>query len=300
MAATDPQRSPEPGQRLRLAANVLLVAVGLGVAPLARKTALEAGAEPLPVSLTTVAVAAVFAAAFLLRSHGARRLVAQLERHWFHVALVGVLGSAAVTILAVLAMTGTSATNRGLFQAMYPVATAVAARLLLGERPGALVYAIIALMTLGLLAMNAEAGALRLGLPFWLLAMTLPLIGLSDVYARRTLEQADPGFVTGGRLLAGAFALTLTLPWTSAAQWETVAQTMPWLVAAGLGTAAGLLGLYRAMSRAGASIAAAFAGTAPVVTALGEFWVLGATLDALQLAGLLIVVSGAVLLALRS
>jgi transporter family protein len=275
------------------------VAAGLGLAPLAKKAALTAGAAPLPLALATVAVAACITGAAVLLREGTRGLRSVPRSAWRHVALVGVLASGAVALLGILAMTGTSATNRGLFQSMYPVATAIAARWLLGERLDRVAYGIIGAMALGLLIMNSEGGGLKLGLPFWLLFATLPLVGLSDVYARRTLEGADPGFVTAGRLVAGSLALALALPWMSAGAWSEMASAWPWVVAAGVATACGLLGLYRAMQSAGASLAAAFAGTAPVITALGEWLVLDARFSLPQLAGIALVVAGAALLAYR-
>jgi drug/metabolite transporter (DMT)-like permease len=277
---------------------VLLGAGGLGVAPLAKKAALTAGAAPAPLAFTTTLVAAFAAIAFLLGARGLRGLVAPRGRAYLHVFLVGFLGSGAVALLAVIAMTGTTATNRGLFQSMYPVATAVAARALLGERLRRLAYLVIGCMTLGLLAMNLSGGDLRLGPPFWLLTLTLPLIGLSDVYARRTLDDADPAFVTVGRLVSGALGLALVLPWVAAEQWVELRDAAAWIGAAGVATTAGLVGLYRAMDTAGASLAAAFAALAPVVTVSLEWVVLGATFSVSQLAGVAIVVAGGAALAL--
>lgn len=257
------------------------------------------GADALPLAAATVAVAAAIALLVLLARAGPAALIAPRPSSYLNVLLVGALGSGAVALLAVLAMTGTSATNRGLFQAMYPVATALAARLLLGERLSPAAYGIIALMTVGLLAMNSGASGLELGLPFFFLLATLPLIGLADVYARRTLHDADPGFVTTGRLVAGALLLLLTVPLSSAEQWRTLLQAWPWVLGAGLATAAGLLGLYRAMGRFGASLAAAFASLAPVLTLSSEWLVLDARFSLLQLGGLVVVVAGAVMLAWR-
>jgi len=283
--------------------SIATAALGLGAAPLAKKVALEAGASPLPLALATVSMAGVIAWVAWLRGRGLDVLRSISRSTWLHVAVVGTLGSAAVSLLAVLALTQTSATNRGVFQAMYPVATAIAARLMLGERPGRFAYFVIGLMTLGLLAMNAEGGTVKMGLSFWLLAATLPLIGFADVYARRSLDGADAGFVSAGRLLFGALALGLALAVYAPLRDQPIdfglQNALPWILAAGLATAAGLLGFYRAMDRAGASLAAAFVGTAPAVTLLGEWLLLGTGFTVVQLVGVVTVVAGAVALALR-
>lgn len=196
-------------------------------------------------------------------------------------------------------MTGTTATNRALFQSMYPVATAVFARLLLGERLGAPSYGVIVAMTAGLFLMNSSGEGLVLGTPFLLLAATLPLIGLADVYAKRSLADADPLFVAVGRLVAGSMVIWLVVPFASDPSWATALEAWPWVLLAGFAMAGGILGLYRAMDTAGASLAAAFAGLAPVVTAAMEWALLGTGFLPVQMAGIAVVIAGAVILAFR-
>lgn len=210
------------------------------------------------------------------------------------------MGSGAVVLLSTLAMTETTATNRSLFQSMYPVATAIAARFLLAEQLRALAYAVILVMSAGLFLMNTGPGGIVISWPFWALAATLPLIGLADVYAKRTLGDADPRFVAAGRLFFGTAVLLAVLPWTAAGQWLALADVWLWITVAGLAMAGGMLGLYRAMDVAGASLAAAFVGLAPVITATAEWLVLGTGFSALQLIGLALVVGGAVVLAQRA
>lgn len=242
-------------------------------------------------------MAALVALAVLLSTMSPGQALDRPLRAWLHVAVVGALGSGAVVLLAVYAMTDTTATNRSLFQAMYPVATAIAARLLLGERLRLPVYGIIAFMSVGLFLMNTGPQGPSIGLAFWLLAATLPLIGLSDVYAKRTLDDAHPGFVVAGRFLFGMLVLFAALPFTTQTDWAGAAAHWPWLTAAGAATAAGVLGLYRTMDQAGASLAASFVALAPVITALGERIVLSQAFSAVQLTGLVVVVTGAIALA---
>lgn len=179
---------------------------------------------------------------------------------------------------------------------MYPVATALCARLLLGEKLSGAAYAIIAVMTAGLLLMNSAGAGVELNRPFLILAATLPMIGLADVYARKTLLRVSPTTVTAGRLTAGSLFVWLLMPMAGSPDWPTLGQAWAWILIAGLATAGGVLFLYRAMDVAGASLAAAFAGLAPVVTAASERALLGASYSNLQLAGMLVVVAGAVAL----
>jgi drug/metabolite transporter (DMT)-like permease len=210
-----------------------------------------------------------------------------------------VLGSGAVVLLSIVALTGTTATNRSLFQSMYPVATAIAARALLGERLRLSAYGLIVIMTLGLFLMNTNESRLVFGRSFWLLAATLPLIGLSDVYAKRTLRDTEPSFVAAGRLVFGACLLLAAVPWIPIDDWRSLSGLLPWVVASGLAMAGGALGLYRAMDTVGASLAAAFAGLAPLVTVTAEWLFLETSFGTLQLSGLALVAAGGAALARR-
>ena len=284
---------------IELTKGVGLAVVCLGLAPVAKKAALNSGVSPVELSIAVTAVAAVVAVAWFSRTDLGRFTKYSL-RDYARVFLVGLMGSGAVVILSILAMTETSATNRSLFQAMYPVATAICARLLLGEHLKAPAYVIIVAMSLGLVLMNSGGGGLETGRAFWLLACTLPLIGLADVIAKRSLSDAEPSFVALGRLLFGLVALTTLLPLTSRQEWHGVVSHWPIVLAAGIAMAGGVLGLYRAMNIAGASLAAAFVALAPVLTAGAEWMMFGTRFTSIQLLGIGLTVSGAAILALRN
>lgn len=285
--------------KTRLFSDLALAAGFLGFAPLAKKAALEAGVAPLPLAGMTTALAALTGITWYLLA-GRRPPTALFSGHTLaRLAVVGGLGSGLVVLLAIFAMTGTTATNRALFQSMYPVATAIFARILLGERLAGTNYGIIAAMTLGLFLMNSGPDGLVIGLPFFLLAATLPLIGIADVYAKRSLAEIDPLLVATGRLVAGAAVIWPVLPLAADPDWPAAVAAWPWIAAAGIATAGGILGLYRAMNSAGASLAAAFAGLAPVVTAAAEWLLLDTGFLPIQLAGLLVVICGAVVLGYR-
>ena len=283
-------------ERLQLAASVGVAVAGIGLAPLFKKAALSSGAAPLPLALATTTIGALIATVYVLARDGTSG-IARLDRAtWLRLAVVGALGSGAVSLLGIVAMTQTTATNRSLFQSMYPVATALAARLLLGERLSISGYALMGAMVIGLFLMNAGSGTLELGRSFWLLAATLPLIGLADVAAKRSLSTANPRLVASVRLALGSLFLLLVLPWTARGQWMLLWDLSGYVAAAGACLAGGLIYLYRAMDLTKASLVAAFVALAPVATASAEWVWLGQSFSSTQLIGLFIVVGGAALL----
>ncbi len=283
------------------------LAVGsLGAVPLAKKLALDAGGTPVAVALSTAGVAALLVLAWVLvRGHG-RRLLELDRSSALAVLAVGALGSGAVPLMGLLAMTATSASNRALFQSAYPVATAVAAWLVLGERPSWVTRGLIVLVCAGLALMNVEAGAedqsegMGLGWPFWLLLGTLPLIGLADVIAKKALDDRRPETVAAGRVVGGVAVLLLALPWLDAGLLDTVRQAAPAIAVAGFGMAVFAIALYQVFDRTRASIAASLIALAPVLTLAGEAWLLGISLSALQWCGFFVVLAGVLGLARKA
>jgi probable blue pigment (indigoidine) exporter len=215
---------------------------------------------------------------------------------------VGALGSGLVPLLAVLAMTETSASNRALFQSAYPAATAIAARLLLGERLPATAYAWIAAICSGLALVNVDFQSTRLGIgwPFWALFATLPLIGLADVIAKRSLATLSPEVVAAGRAIGGAALLLFTLPLFGSGGLRSLAAALPWVVLAGICMAGFAVGLYQLFDRTRASIAASLIALAPLVTLAAELALLDAALRPVQALGFAIVLAAVLVLARRA
>jgi len=272
--------------------NWTLVAVlALGFSPLAMKMALSVGGSSLQVALVTAVVAALVVCAWLLVRDKARRLPRMGARQRMALLLVGALGSGLVPLFGILAMTETSASNRALFQSAYPAATALAARFLLGERLGVFSYVLIALVCIGLALMNIESGSglSLLGWPFWLLLATLPLIGLADVIAKKSLVDQPPEVVAAGRAVGGVLILALALPWALSGLAATLLAAWHWLLLGGLCMGIFAVALYQVLDRTEASLAASLMGLAPLLTLAAEAGLLGISLHPWQWAGFALV-----------
>jgi drug/metabolite transporter (DMT)-like permease len=287
---------------VRLLGYTAFAVAALGLAPLAKKAALVGGAAPLPVVVSTAWVAAlVVVTAMALRGTSAR-LVRLGPGQAGAILVVGALGSGLVPLLAVLAMTETSASNRALFQSAYPAATAIAARLLLGERLPAAAYGWIALTCAGLALVNVdfEAAGIGFGWPFWALLATLPLIGLADVVAKRSLSTLSPDVVAAGRAVGGALLLLVVLPVIEPAGWSRLGPSTGWIVLAGVCMGGFALGLYQLFGLTRASIAASLIALAPLVTLAAERVLLDIALRPLQAIGFGTVLAAVLALARRA
>ena len=270
--------------------------VAFGLMPFFKKLALEAGVSPWMVALGTVLFAALATVAVGWRhSHGILgEVLASPSRGYL--LLIGILATGLVTLLVVQALSTTSATNRSLFQAAYPAATLLFAHLMLGERLRPLQYLSIGAMILGLLLVNGLDGGVRFGQGFWLLVLTLPLIGFSDVYGKRLTERFSPLIIAYGRNLYGAAFVVAAVPLLDLGDWPGLAPGV-WIALGGLSQGIGIWTLYRALGCSKASLVASLIATAPLVTVAAEITLLGLQLSVLQWVGVVLVISMAIYLA---
>lgn len=280
--------SPRVTNRSRFALWLLPAILGLGVGPFFKKLALERGADLWGV--VQMAVLAGALGALLYQILHRRSDLACLTR-WpaaGHLLLVGVLASGLVAILSVAAMEHTTATVRALFQAVYPVGTALFAWLLLGERLSRSQWLLIGVLMAGLVLLNKGEEGLAFGVGFWLLLATVPMVGLADAWVRGHLDQLNPTIQTTGRYLFAAVLIACTLPWTglpAAGVWMAPA------VAGGVAMAGGILCFYRAMQFAKAGLAAALVASAPIVTLLCEMTFLDASFTPWQWGGMAVLIA---------
>lgn len=274
----------------------------LGFAPLAKKAALVDGAGVWSVVLSTAVVSAVLVVSWTALRGRLKRLAGMTTRQRFSVLAVGTLSSGLVPLLAVMAMIETSASNRSLFQAAYPAATAVAARFMLGERLSTSSYLLIASICAGLALMNVEFGdALpSIGPAFWMLLATLPMIGIADGIAKRSLHDLSPEVVATGRAVGGAVVLLLAVPVVGAPAWSALEPALHWILLAGICMAGFAIGLYELFQRTRASLAASLIAMAPVVTLAAERALLDVSLTPVQWVGFIAVVASVLPLARRS
>jgi drug/metabolite transporter (DMT)-like permease len=276
--------------------------LALGIVPLAKKMALVEGGDSLLIAFSTALVSGLIVLGWLCTRGQFGKLGALAAPQWRSVLTVGALGSGLVPLFGILAMTETSASNRALFQSAYPVATAMAARLLLDERLDARAYLWIGLVCVGLVLMNLDPGAglSLLSWPFWLLLGTLPLIGLSDVIGKRSLDDLSPEIIAFGRSTGGLMILILPLPWFAGRLADMHPETWLWVLLAGGCMGVFAVALYQVFDRTLATLAASLIALAPVLTLGLELVLLDLQLDAVEWTGFVLVLAAVVLLSRRA
>ena len=275
-----------------LLVNIGLTVSAFGLMPFCKKAAIEQGATPGEVAVVTLVVAAVASLLILARQQPSSLRLLIRGRHVLPLLILGFLAGGLVTVLVAYALTFTTATNRSLFQAAYPAATLLFAHAMLHERLSLGQYLSVAGIMLGLLLMNGLGDNLRFGLGFGLLALTMPLIGFSDVHGKRLTEHVSPVLVACGRNVYGAVSVLLLAPWLFAVGVPALMEFL-WLAAAGAAQAIGVWTLYRALESGRASLVASLIATAPLITVLAEASLLDLELDKWQWLGVAVVVLAA-------
>jgi len=288
-------------RRLQLTLWLLIAVLVLGLTPLAKKAALLEGVGSLLVSLVTALIAMGTVMTWLFLRGQLSQLRSIGFKSWSSILLIGAMGSGLVSLFGVIAMTETSASNRALFQSAYPIATAIAARLMLDERLQAGAYFWIVMVVVGLVFMNFEnAGGHGFAWTFWLLLSTLPLVGLADVIAKRSLGNLEPGVVAFGRALGAALILILLLPWIDAPMASLQLHAWLWMILAGLCMGVFAVALYQLFDRTATTLAATIIALAPLLTMMLEVVFFQFSPSLIQWAGMSLALFAIVCLAQRA
>jgi len=214
--------------------------------------------------------------------------------------LIGAVASGIVVLLNLWALETTTATHRSVFQAMYPAATAIFAFVLLQERLPWKAYGLIVVMSIGIVIMSAHGMRLQLAFGDLILIATLPMMGFCDAWAKRSLAGLKPEWIAFCRFSYGSLTLLIIMVGAflvngTVLSWPTV-EAWTWILLSGLSIGLGIILLYRGMVMKGASLAAALVGLAPVITLILEWYFLQGRFTPLELGGMLLVISGGLLL----
>ncbi|MEZ5492378.1 MAG: DMT family transporter [Gammaproteobacteria bacterium] len=278
-------------KNMRFTAIMLVAIIALGLTPLFEKLAVS-GEASLPTVVLTINLLTVA----LLTIPAWRHRPEQIRASWKSLLLVGGLASGVVVYLNIWALETTTATHRSVFQAMYPAMTAIFAYWLIDERLPLSGYLVIAAMTGGVLLMSAGGIQFQMVEGDGLLLLTLPMMGLCDAWAKKTLGTLSPQWVSFGRFFFGTlvllpFLLTaeIGLSWPKGLDWLWIG-----LSAATIGL--GINMLYLGMKMKGAALAAAMLSMSPILTLLIEWYWLSAEFHTTELFGIAIVLLGGYLL----
>lgn len=237
----------------------------------------------------------ILTAAVAPRLLRARSAIASVPvRGWLAVLAVAWGGSALATLAFTFAFQSGNPDVVILLQKSQPLWAVAAAALVLGERArvGLIPIALIALAGTYLLSFGAlqpsAAFAGAQGKSALLALVAAALWGSATVFGRTALRHMEPGVLTGLRFTCALPLLAVVAATQGALAPPASASALDWLRLALLALVSGLVGMllyYRGLRRTPASIATFAELAFPASALVINYFVLGATIDGVQLAG---------------
>lgn len=279
---------------MRLATTVIILSgtAALGVVHFVEGLAIRQGAPPGPFALGQTAVALMVLWPIWLWKRRQDGLTLLRCGRLGSLALIGTLASGIVVLLSIMALSYTSATHKGVIQATYPLGTLFFAWILLRERIPVIGYVAAATVVTGLVLMTSRGLSASPNPGDWILIATVPLMGFSDAYSKKVLNDVPPITVGLGRYLFGTLFLILLLSVLDLGSLVELLPVWPLLLTAGVLSALAMGLFYWTIKRIGPSIAAGLLAAAPLVTATLEWWWLDERFLRIQLLGIALVLLG--------
>ncbi|MDY0094198.1 MAG: DMT family transporter [Candidatus Vecturithrix sp.] len=269
--------------------------IAFGMTHITDKVGMNSGLDPWSFSIARVFTAALIVGAIWGQKAHTEHL--KLRPHILrNLAVIGVGASGLVVLLGLFAMFYTTATNKGVMQGMYTAVTIIFAYFMVHERLPRLFIPIFAAMLIGLILLTTQ-GQLRLPNPGdWLLFLTIPIIGFTNAYAKKTMTGVQALTVSFGRLFFGILFLLCFLPFMTWEQWQTLALGFEWVLLSGVLSAIYIITFYESVELIGPTMAAAMMSIAPAFTAMIEWGFLEQHFTLVQIAGLALILGSAMLL----
>ncbi|GAK58069.1 conserved hypothetical membrane protein [Candidatus Vecturithrix granuli] len=269
--------------------------IAFGISHITDKVGVNSGLDPWSFAITRVFIAALIVGAIWVRKARTEHL--KLRLHILrNLAVIGIGASGLVVLLGLLAMSSTTATNKGVMQGMYTAVTMIFAYFMVHERLPRLFVLIFATMVTGLVLLTTK-GDLTLPNPGdWLLFLTIPIIGFANAYAKKTMKGVQALTVSFGRLFFGILFLLCFLPFMTWEQWQTLASGFKWVLFSGLLSAVSIVTFYEGVELVGPTLAAAMMTISPAITAMIEWLFLGQRFTLIQIVGLTLILGSAMLL----
>lgn len=269
--------------------------ITFGLTHVTDKVGINSGLDPWSFSIARVLTAALIVGVIWGRKAHTEHL--KLRLHILrNLAVIGIGASGLVVLLGLFAMSSTTATNKGVMQGMYTAVTMIFAYFMVHERLPRLFLPIFAAMVAGLVMLTTQ-GQLRLPNPGdWLLFLTIPIIGFTNAYAKKTMKGVQALTVSFGRLFFGILFLLCFLPFMTWEQWQTLASGFEWVLFSGVLSAMYIITFYEGVGLVGPTMAAAMMSISPAITAMIEWGFLEQRFTFLQIVGLALILGSAMLL----
>ena len=271
-----------------------IAVAGFAISPVVEKIGVEKGVEPSVFALLRTFIGLCLIAVFWLAVRKKKSLKFD-KKYTKNLVIIGFIASGLCVFMFIKALSYTTATNMGVMQGMYAVASLIFAYFIIQERLPRLFFPILTVMIVGVVLLTSKGLLVKPNVGDWILFATIPLIGFTNVYMKKTSKVLDAFTITFGRYIFGALFLLLLLPFIGLQDFPSLQNGLVWVIISGVLGGMIALGHYQGIQIVGPTLAATMLIAAPALTTVLAYFVLGETLNYLQLAGLVLILGGALL-----
>jgi len=193
-----------------------------------------------------------------------------------HLIIIGVLASGLSIILSISALKYTTATNKGIMQGLYTAGTMIMAYYFLREKLPKLYFPTFIVMIIGLIMLTSKGFLEFPNKGDWLLFLTIPIPGICNIVAKKSMKNIKPLTVSFGRYIFGAVFLLVMLPFFGLHNIATLQNGIIWVILS--------------------TMAATMLMIGPAITAISEYLFLDQKFNSLQILGLILVLMAAIVM----
>ncbi|MFH2104951.1 MAG: DMT family transporter [Parcubacteria group bacterium] len=266
--------------------------VAFAISPIIEKIGVDKGVEPSVFAPMRTFIGLCLVAVFWFSIRKKKSL--KFDRKYTkNLIIIGFISSGLFVFMFIKALSYTTATNMGVMQGMYAVASFIFAYFMIREKLPRLFFPILTAMIIGVVLLTSKGLLVKPNIGDWILFATIPLIGFSNVYMKKTSRVLDAFTITFGRYIFGALFLLFLLPFIGLRDFPSLQNGLAWVIISGVLGGIIALGHYQGIQIVGPTLAATMLIAAPALTTVLAFFILDETLNYLQLAGLILILGGA-------
>jgi len=283
---------------MKLKSVVYLTGFALFVATghILQKLVLNAGVDKLMFAFLRITAGLMIISIILIyRKYDPVRIVKLNYRHFL---VLGIGFSGIGIIVKLWGLQNTTAVNASFIMSLSSAAAVIAAFLFLGEKPSGKFFLIMILMIVGVFLVTTGGRRLVPKKGDVIILLLAFFIGSMEVYGKKVLKTLTVIQTAFGRSLFGSVFLLLLIPVFSPDGLSTIKswEILLLVLSNGITFSTSIILFYAALQNEGASNSSMFALLVPVFTLAMGFFILGETLNVVQLSGGLIILAGSLLI----
>ncbi|UCG94939.1 MAG: DMT family transporter [archaeon] len=272
-----------------------LASVFYGSFPVIMKFLLNLGIEPLSLTVSSSVFIMIFGLSYILLNSSKVKKIS--KKNWLKILLLALLATSIGNILIFIGQSLTTATNASFLIKLTALTVIPFSYFLLDEKLKKKDFVAFVIMIIGVFFLTTGGTLNIMNIGDILIILLAIIIGFTNSFAKQIMKDVNPNIISSLRVFIGNLVLTSLLISMSYASFSPLFIQPFWIfMGAAVGTASIFL-LYKGIELSGASNATIFFLLSSVFATAFAFIFLGEVLSYIQLAGGIMILTGAYLIA---